>query len=256
MRSIGLIKEYLIAVGVDEQDAKSIVSPLHLLREHRNKLSAYVTQDSGGKLQGDAISKFGTYRRHYTYIVEKCLATFQHLDGIFVHASKVDPLDCTDLRHEPDNALMAKKQTANKATQQYEYDVALSVAGPDREYAEGLKDALVAKGIRVFYDRSFEADIWGKDLAPTLFQVFNKKARYCVVFVSREYKKRVWAAYEFNSALAREVEGVSEYILPIRIDDTELDGLSPSISYLSVDLGVERIAEALSEKLGHTDRLE
>lgn len=96
-RSIGLLKLYLVAVGVDEEDAKSIVSPLHLLRDHRNKLSAHVTKDSGSKLRDDAISNYGSYRRHYTQIVKKCLATFRRLDKVFLDESKNSPLHGTDL---------------------------------------------------------------------------------------------------------------------------------------------------------------
>jgi len=35
----------------------------------------------------------------------------------------------------------------------FDYDVALSFAGPDRPMAEGLADILVASGVRVFYDK-------------------------------------------------------------------------------------------------------
>jgi hypothetical protein len=40
-----------------------------------------------------------------------------------------------------------------------------------------------------------------------------------------------------------------EYVLPIRIDDTELDGLLPTISYVPIAMGVERIGNLLIQKL-------
>ena len=152
--------------------------------------------------------------------------------------------------HQRGDTASIKRQSVTTGSQQFEYDVALSFAGSDRKYAQDLNNALVKRDIAVFYDKAYEASLWGKDLAQTLPDVFNKRARYCVVFVSREYRDRVWTMHEFSSALARAVnEKGSEYILPIRIDDTELDGLSSSISYLSIEIGVDRIAEILIEKL-------
>lgn len=148
------------------------------------------------------------------------------------------------------NTPSSVKHIGNDVAQQYEYDVAISVAGPDRKHAQDLYDALTENQISVFYDKERESSLWGKNLAPMLFDVFNKKARYCVVFVSKVYKDRKWTTHEFRSALARAVDqkGV-EYILPIRIDDTEIDGLSPAISYVPIRAGVEQIVKMIIEKL-------
>jgi hypothetical protein len=40
------------------------------------------------------------------------------------------------------------------------------------------------------------------------------------------------------------------YILPIRIDDTELEGLLPTIRYVPIASGIEKIGEMLVKKLG------
>ena len=46
----------------------------------------------------------------------------------------------------------------------YEYDVALSFAGEDREYVEQVALFLKKKNIAVFYDYFEEVDLWGKNL--------------------------------------------------------------------------------------------
>lgn len=46
----------------------------------------------------------------------------------------------------------------------YDYDVTLSFAGEDRAYVEKVAAALYSLGIRVFYDRYEQVDLWGKDL--------------------------------------------------------------------------------------------
>ena len=93
----------------------------------------------------------------------------------------------------------------------------------------------------------------GKDLAITFDEIFRKRSRYCVVFVSHEYRDRIWTLQEMRSALARAVEEKgNEYILPVRIDSTELPGLQPTIAYLSINEGIQTIADLLIAKLSST----
>jgi hypothetical protein len=37
--------------------------------------------------------------------------------------------------------------------------------------------------------------------------------------------------------------------LPVKVDDTELDGLPPNVGYVGIALGIEKIAELLIKKL-------
>ena len=54
-----------------------------------------------------------------------------------------------------------------------------------------------------------------------------------------------------RSAQARALEEKgNKYILAIQIDDSELDGLLPTVSYLPIDIGIDRIATFLMKKLG------
>lgn len=46
----------------------------------------------------------------------------------------------------------------------YIYDVALSFAGEDREYVEEVAIVLKRFGVRVFYDKFEETELWGKNL--------------------------------------------------------------------------------------------
>lgn len=130
------------------------------------------------------------------------------------------------------------------------FDVAISVAGPDKEYALELAEQLRRAGFTVFYYEFYPEYLWGKNLATTFDEIFRKRSRFCVVFVSKEYRDRVWTSHEMRSAQARAVEEKgNEYILPVRIDDTELDGLLPTLSYLPIGMGVKKIGDLLIKKL-------
>ncbi|HEY6805450.1 MAG TPA: TIR domain-containing protein [Pyrinomonadaceae bacterium] len=114
----------------------------------------------------------------------------------------------------------------------YDYDVTLSFAGEDRAYVEKIAAALYALGIRVFYDRYEQVDLWGKDLYTHLDDVYHKRAQFCIVFISRHYADKVWTNHERKSAQARAFKEKSEYILPVRFDDTEVPGILPTIGYI------------------------
>jgi len=130
------------------------------------------------------------------------------------------------------------------------FDVAISVAGPDKEYALKLAERLRSAGFAVFYYEFYPEYLWGKNLGITFDEIFRKRSRFCVIFVSKEYRDRVWTSHEMRSAQARAVEEKgNEYILPVRIDNTELDGLLPTISYLPIDMGIEKIGDLLIKKL-------
>ena len=48
------------------------------------------------------------------------------------------------------------------------------------------------------------------------------KARYCVMFFSQHYVAKAWTKHELKAAQARALNENEEYILPIRLDSTEI----------------------------------
>jgi len=113
------------------------------------------------------------------------------------------------------------------------YDVSLSFAGEDRKYVEAVAEALRAADVSVFYDAYEEVELWGRDLYQHLFQVYST-SRYCVIFVSAAYERRVWTRHELRSAQARALTEQREYILPARFDSTEIPGLPATIAYVDL----------------------
>ncbi|MDE0297215.1 MAG: TIR domain-containing protein [Candidatus Poribacteria bacterium] len=132
-----------------------------------------------------------------------------------------------------------------------EFDVTLSFAGEDRKLAEDLAKLLDTGGYSVFYDEFERARLWGKNLYQYLASVYQDKARYCVIFLSRHYLQSSWAQHELQNAQARAfVEQNKEYILPIRIDDTKIPGILSTVGHLDLSkVGVEDVYQHLVEKL-------
>jgi hypothetical protein len=148
---------------------------------------------------------------------------------------------------------MAPKSTGKSVTAPIpdNFDVAISFAGAERTHAQKLAEQLRDAGYAVFYDDFYPEQLWGKNLTVFFDEIFRKKARFCVMFVSKEYRDRKWTIHEARSAQARALEEKgNEYILPIRIDDIELEGLLPTIGYVPIGTGIEKIGEMLIKKLG------
>lgn len=153
------------------------------------------------------------------------------------------------LEEDIEKRTIRPKSSTSKSDLSY-FDVAISFAGTDRQYAEKLATLLKDSGFSVFYDEFYPEYLWGKNLVDTFDEIFRKRARYCVMFISKEYNDRVWTNHERQSAQARALkEKGKEYILPIKIDETELAGMPPTIGYVSLAKGIEKIAEMLIKKL-------
>ena len=136
-------------------------------------------------------------------------------------------------------------------TDTFEYDVAISFAGEQRSEAEAIARCLQKSGARVFYDGYEQADLWGKNLYEHLDDVYQNKARYCLLLISSAYAEKVWTNHERRSAQARALLQKTEYILPVRFDGTEIPGLPPTVGYLRFqDRGVAGICVLLLQKLG------
>ena len=131
-----------------------------------------------------------------------------------------------------------------------EYDVALSFAGEDRHYAEEVAKLLKVGGYSVFYDQFERARLWGKNLYTYFSSVYKDQARYCVIFLSEYYAQKLWANHELQSAQARAFEENQEYILPVRLDDTEIPGILPTVGYLDLrSMAIEQVHQVLVAKL-------
>ena len=137
------------------------------------------------------------------------------------------------------------------ATQEFKYDVGLSFAGEQREYVETVARLLKERRFKIFYDDYERTELWGKDLSVHLSKVYKEMCRYCVMFISQDYASKVWTNHERQNAQARAVGENVEYILPVRFDGTQIDGLPHSISYIdAASTNPSELVEMIAEKIG------
>jgi hypothetical protein len=116
----------------------------------------------------------------------------------------------------------------------YDYNIALYFAGEDRNYINQVAEAKKQMGLRVFYDNFEQVELWGKDLYTHLDEIYQRRAKYCVIFISHFYKQKLWINHERKSTQARAFSQNEEYILPARFDNTEIPGVRKTIEYIDL----------------------
>jgi hypothetical protein len=134
--------------------------------------------------------------------------------------------------------------------QQFKYDVCFSFASEQRDYVRQVKDELFKAELSVFFDEEEQVELWGSFLNEKLDNIYRKESRFCVIFISAEYAKKMWTNHERRSAQARALSDRNDYLLPARFDDTEIEGLPPTIAYIDLrKLTPEMFATLIIKKI-------
>jgi TIR domain len=142
------------------------------------------------------------------------------------------------------------KIEAHDNSRKRNYDVVISFAGEDRDPAERLAELLKNDSFAVFYDKYEEHDLWGKNLYEHLTEIYSKCGKYCVMFLSKHYAAKQWPTLERRAAQEKAFKENKEYILPIRIDDTEIPGILDTVAYQDLrEKSIENIYVILKQKL-------
>lgn len=132
----------------------------------------------------------------------------------------------------------------------YPYDVAVSFAGDVRSTVYEFIQTAKKKGIAVFYDFDEQAKLWGQDLRKKLAEVYSNEALYMIVFLSESYPEKDWTNFELAIGKNTSEKRTSEYLLPIRVDDVNIVGISETICCLDIRrLRIDEIVDILAHKI-------
>lgn len=140
-------------------------------------------------------------------------------------------------------------------TRDVQFEIALSFAGEDRPYVEQVANLLRGSGVKIFYDAFEEASLWGKNLYDYLSDVYQNKALYTIMFISKDYAEKRWPTHERQSMQARAFQEHQEYVLPARFDDTKIPGVMQTVAYISlVNRSPQEFVKIVHKKLVHAGR--
>ena len=187
------------------------------------------------------------------FFCKKCLKKIERTKKNFLldlveSFKSISQIENSD-RHITETVLL-RGEMYEQNNKKFDYDVALSYSGEDRSYAEDLAKELKKGKVEVFYDKLEEAKLWGKELHIYLSYLYRFGAKFCVVFISRNYIKNKWTMFELKSALVREFEDEEEYILPIRLDDTDVKEIPQTKGFITLkEKSIKEVSELILDKL-------
>ena len=131
------------------------------------------------------------------------------------------------------------------------YDVAISFAGEDRDTARAIAVALRDREYAVFFDEFERARLFGEDLSVELHDIYSEEARYCVILISSHYASKAWTSHERRAAIGRALDERRGYILPVRLDGSDLPGFPKVIGYIDLrSVPIAELVRLICEKLG------
>jgi hypothetical protein len=111
-----------------------------------------------------------------------------------------------------------------------------------------------ASGYSVFYDEFEQAELWGRDLSVALGSVYSREARYCLIILSADYVAKPWTNLERQNVISEFIQRRSDYILVLKVDDTDLPGFPSIIGYVALDRsGEDGVYKLLLQKLGRSN---
>ena len=206
-----------------------------------------------------AASLIKEIREQYPLTIVVICSNEEHIKGFLSkygdEFSHYYQLDYEKVKEPPDLLVdkivgLCQQELERNIRIQYEYDIAFSFAGEDRLIVEEIAEILKSQGAKVFYDKYEESNIWGKNLYDHLAWVYKDAAQFCVMFLSEHYKQKLWTSHERQSAQSRAFLEQSEYILPIKLDDTSIPGMTETIAYISIrGKSAMNIAKLIQDKL-------
>ena len=113
------------------------------------------------------------------------------------------------------------------------FQVALSFPGEKRDFVKSVADGLRSRGVDVFYDHFFEAELATLDLDIRLQRIYHENSDLLVVFVCEEYERKDWCGLEFR-AIRDLIKRRRADLMLMRFDDTELPGVFSIDGYIDL----------------------
>ncbi|MEM8565583.1 MAG: toll/interleukin-1 receptor domain-containing protein [Bacteroidota bacterium] len=125
----------------------------------------------------------------------------------------------------------------------FKYDVALSFSSLDLEIAQVITKEF--EKLNITYYEFSENETWGVNIKEETWRVYRDEAAFALLIVSKNYLKTKWTREEQEIIETVARDSGRPYVLPLRVDDTEVTSISSNVSYKVWDGNAASIALAV-----------
>lgn len=112
----------------------------------------------------------------------------------------------------------------------FKYEIAISFGSEDLKIARKIAVALKKKNIRIYFYP--EENNVGKNLKVLTPKIFKEEALFVLAVISKNHIRGKWTSEEMEVVQTQYDKCGLPYLLPLRVDDTRIDGLSSNVVYL------------------------
>lgn len=156
--------------------------------------------------------------------------------------------------HETGLKINSPMRTNPTNDNSYNYDISFSLAHEQHNYVDKVYNHLrqLSPALNIFYyrDEPIKIELWGKNQADYLQQIYRDKSKHVIIFISKDFVEKKWTKHEWRSVQEAILSRPEEYLLPARFDDSELAGLHSTINYVSLkNVKPEDFAEIIIKKV-------
>lgn len=177
-----------------------------------------------------SVKKVGFHEAAKTWLSGDEQQLKKHIVGWLAHIKQVrgasDPVLAKLCLQVHDAGLSDIKWIEELADMKKEFDVFLSHASEDKEHVRKLNDALVNKGVKVFFDES--SIKWGDSIVEKVNHGLLK-SRFFMPYLTETFAKKGWTNKELNSSISMNISRKGR-ILPIKSADFSLDEKYPLLN--------------------------
>lgn len=134
----------------------------------------------------------------------------------------------------------------------HEFDVALSFPGEAREVVEPIARELERRigPDRYFYDDNHAGALARPNLDLLLQDIYGKRSKLIVVFISGDYQTKTWCGIEFRAIRKIINNRENARIMYVKTGDGNVEGIFPADGYIDARrFSPEQIAEFIEERL-------
>jgi len=110
----------------------------------------------------------------------------------------------------------------NDGDRNYEFEIAISFAGENRELARKFSEKLEIFDVSVFFDELYESNLLGRALSKHFTRIFNEDSRFVLCLLDKYHYEKIWPTFERETFRARVQD---EAIIPAYLDDTKFLGI-------------------------------
>jgi hypothetical protein len=207
---------YKLLKAVSEQDKSSV--DLHELANSREDIRGSINNVKDGRLSVLIDQK------------EDCSRLFYY-DQQTKNFALEDPALFFYIRHLDWDALR-QRCGFREGQKDYEFDIAISFAGENRELASFITEQLGELDISVFYDKNYEDNYLGGPWSEKFREIFVEQSRLVVALLDEHHQRKVWPTFE-RDCFSPRVE--MEEVIPIHLDATVFVGIPKDLVSIHFD---------------------